>query len=161
MKIFRKNFSTVNIKNVFKMKKVPNSRNKILNLNLKSCDYIFQTFWADFSHFTFASKNFENVDKELNGNMNNLEKLDITDYSNEENIVFQNENDFVDYEHNDSAINSMINFSSQENINIEESEFHNSKLLKEKLLISRIPQESNLDLKLEGNLNQKVLIKSP
>jgi hypothetical protein len=140
---FAKFFSTSGISNsnLITMKKLKNYRNNTLNVDMKGSDLIFQTIWSDFVHFSLFERNH------INKNFNC--EFDYSKYDEESYTIFQDESIFTDYEESSEKNSSMINFTSTEN----EMKITNTNEGKgDFTLITRIPQEFNLNLKTDRNI---------
>jgi hypothetical protein len=111
---------------------------------MKGSDLIFQTIWSDFVHICYFDRNKKNK--------NFHSEFDYSKYDEESYTIFQDESIFTDYEDKDEIDDnhsSKINYESTEN----EIKINNS--MKDKVdstLITRIPQEFNLNLKTDRNI---------
>lgn len=141
----------LNYKNIFFMKKLENARSKSINLHsTTNTDIIFQTFWSDFLHLSFFNKNktYENSDLLAKSS------LDFANYNDDSYIIFQNEKDFIDYESQRNSAdetNFTYNLSETDEKEINFSTDNNNSL-DEKCLITRIPQEFNIDVEADGDV---------
>ena len=141
-KFFSTNF--LGNSNLIMMKKLANFRNNTLNVDMKGSDLIFQTIWSDFVHVSYFERN--KINKYFQS------KFDYSKYDEESYTIFQDESIFTDYEDKaeiDDNHLSKINYESTEN----EMKISNSTQEKgDFTLITRIPQEFNLNLKTDRNI---------
>lgn len=138
--VSNKLFSTqLSNRNLIMMKKLKNFRNNTLNVDLKGSDIIFQTIWSDFVHISLFDKNSENH------NINT--EFDYAKYDEESYTIFQDENIFTDFSETDGE---SVNLLSSEN-EIKITNVENKREI-DLTLITRIPQEFNLNLKTDKNI---------
>ena len=124
--------------NIIYMKKIDDARNSTLKIKQSQNNLFFQTIWSNFMHTTAFLKNHSNT---------NFPKNDI-DYSNlseDSYIIFQNDNQFFDY----NTTNNDFNLTDDKKNNIELNLPKNNDNC---LVINRIPQEFSLNITANKNI---------
>ncbi len=142
---YNKNIELSN-QNIFFLKKLNNFRNNGVVYTLHNTECIFQTLWSNFAYVSLINNNktYEN----------NLEKSSIDFISTDDNsyTIFQDESSFVDLEDKDEINNFKYKIANEDSSTLQNFELSNEKNKNGKnqdnyTLVTRIPQEFNINLK--------------
>jgi hypothetical protein len=155
--ILNKNTKLSN-KNIIFMKKFKNFRNNAIKVDsVIKGEIVIQTFWSDFVHLCILDSELGKNNFGLDPNSGFNSDLDYTNLNDDSYFVFQDPESFIDYK-NESEFNKCDIKINENESNIVEIINHDKPIPLPSdnelnlSMISRIPQEFNLDIKTDGNL---------
>lgn len=171
----KKQTKNLSNKNIFFMKKLPNFRNNTAEYRVNNTECIFQTMWSNFAYVVVINNNqtYENNLTLISNENSSSSELDFTRVDDESYSIFQNEAQFLDFEttaadrldnyyytienKNSETLQKfyleLLNNMNSQNIKNDILKNNNKQIEMQRYsLITRIPQEFNINLKTDESV---------